>query len=155
MPTTPVVREERQEIGTITPAAPLSGPMVIATLSRPQPDTAVCRVTGSVDMATAPVLGSRLIEAIQNGRPHLVVDLSGVTLLDSIGLQAVLETLDQYDIAGHLAVVIDARTARITRRELSVLSELIDIHHDMASALRACARASVSTGGRHRAKITA
>jgi anti-anti-sigma regulatory factor len=84
-----------------------------------------------------------------------VIDLCSVALLDSIGLQAVLETLDQYDIEGHLAIVIDSRTEAITRLELSALGELIDIHHDMASALRACSRASVSTGGRHRAKIPA
>lgn len=159
MRTTPVVGQERDEIDSITdaitPAPPLSGPMVIATLSCPQPDTAVCRVTGNVDQATAPVLGSRLIEAIRNGRPHLVIDLCSVALLDLIGLQAVLETLDQYDIEGHLAIVIDSRTEAITRLELSALGELIDIHHDMASALRACSRASVSTGGRHRAKIPA
>ncbi|MGH3669884.1 MAG: STAS domain-containing protein [Pseudonocardiaceae bacterium] len=147
--------QEREEIDAITPAPPLSGPMVIATLSCPQPDTAVCRVTGSVDLVTAPVLGSRLIEAIQNGRPHLVIDLSSVTLLDSIGLQTVLETLDQYDIDGHLAIVIDSRTEALTRLGSSALSELIDIHHDMASALRACSRACVSNGGRHRAKATA
>jgi hypothetical protein len=31
--------------------------------------------------------------------------------------------------------------------------ELIDIHHDMASELRACSRASASTGSSHRAEI--
>jgi anti-sigma B factor antagonist len=102
-------------------------------------------------LVTAPVLAASLIEAINDDRPHLVIDLSHVTLLDSTGLHAVLDALDFYDIDGHLAIVIDSRSDAITRPEISELSEIIDIHHDVPSAMRACARASVSPGGRHRA----
>ena len=139
------------QLDTLTPAPPRSGPMVIQTSSSSQPDTAVCRVTGSVDLATAPVLASSLIEAVHDGRPHLVIDLSAVTHLYSTSLHAVLDALDFYDIDGHLAIVIDSRSDAITRPEISELSEIIDIHHDLGSAMRACARASVSSGGRHRA----
>lgn len=128
--------------------------MVIATLSCPQPDTSVCRVTGSVDLVTAPVLADKLIEAVHDGRPHLVIDLSAVAVLDSLGLQAVFEALDRYDIEGHLAVVADPRSTAIGRPDIITLSEIVDIHHDLASALRACARASISNGGRHRATAT-
>ncbi len=139
---------------TITTAPPLSGPMMIATVSCPQADTTVCRVTGSVDLVTAPVIAGRLMEQVHAGRPHLVIDLSAVTLLDSTGLHAVLDALDSYDIDGHLALIIDSRSETITRPEISMLSEIVDIHHDLASALRVCARASISTGGRHRAKTS-
>jgi anti-sigma B factor antagonist len=143
------------QLDTVTPAPPRSGPMVIATLSCSQPDTAVCRVTGSVDLVTAPVLAASLIEANHDDRPHLVIDLSTVTLLDSTGLHAVLDALDFYDIDGHLAIVLDSRSDAITRPEISELSEIVDIHHDLASAMRACARASISLGGRHRAQVVA
>jgi len=142
------------QLDTVTPAPPRSGPIVIATLSCSQPDTAVCRVTGSVDLVTAPVLAASLIEAINDDRPHLVIDLSHVTLLDSTGLHAVLDALDFYDIDGHLAIVIDSRSDAITRPEISELRAIVDIHHDRASAMRACARASISRGGRHRASDT-
>lgn len=148
---TPVVRDQLE---TLTPTPPFGGPMVIATLSCPQPDTTVCRVTGSVDLVTAPVLADKLIEAIHDGQPHIVLDLSAVAVLDSIGLHAVFEALDQYDIEGHLAVVVDSRSAAISRPDISALGEIVDIHHDLASALRACARASISSGGRHRATAT-
>ncbi|MDQ2882919.1 MAG: STAS domain-containing protein [Actinomycetota bacterium] len=128
--------------------------MVIATLSCPQPATSVCRVTGIVDLVTAPVLADKLIEAVHDGQPHLVIDLSAIAVLDSIGLQAVFQALDRYDIEGHLAVVTDPRSTAISRPDISALSEIVDIHHDLASALRACARASISHGGRHRATAT-
>jgi hypothetical protein len=83
-----------------------------------------------------------------------VIDLSAVALLDSIGLEAVFEALDRYDIAGHLAVVADPRSTAINSPGISALDEVLDIHYDLASALRACARASISHRGRHRAAVT-
>jgi anti-sigma B factor antagonist len=142
------------ELDTIAPAPPLNGPMVVATVSCSQPDTTVCRVTGNVDLLAAPVLTGQLSEAVHNGRPHVVIDLSAVALLDSMGLQVVFAALDSCDIDGHLAVVVDPCSATITRPDITALGEVIDIHHDLAGALRACARASISTGGRHRAKAT-
>jgi anti-sigma B factor antagonist len=141
------------QLDTMTSTLPPSGLTVIATVSWPQSDTALCRVTGSVALSTAPVLASKLIETVHEGRPHLVIDLSAVAFLDSTGLHAALDILDSYDIDGHLAVVIDPRSETLSRPELSVLSEIVDIHHDLASALRTCARASISTGGRHRAAV--
>lgn len=139
------------QLGTITPERPLSVPMVRVTVSCPQSGTALCRVTGTIDLITAPVLAGRLIDAVHEGRPHLVIDLSAVAVLDSTGLHAALDLLDSYDIDGHLAMVIDSRSDALTRPEISELSEIVDIHHDLASALRTCARASITTGGRHRA----
>jgi anti-sigma B factor antagonist len=144
----------RDQLEALTPAPPLDAPMVIATLSCPQPDTTVCRVTGSVDLGTAPALVDRIIEAVHDGQPHVVIDLSAVALLDSIGLEAVFEALDQHDIAGHLAVVADSRSAAVNSPDISALDEVLDIHYDLASALRACSRASISHGGRHRATAT-
>ena len=148
---TPVVHDQLE---ALTPAPPLDAPMVIATLSCPQPDTTMCRITGSVDFVTAPVLADQLIEAVRDGRPHVVIDLSAVAVLDSIGLRVVFEALDRYDIKGHLAVVADPRSLASSTPDSSALDEVLDIHHDLASALRACARASISHGGRHRAAAT-
>ncbi len=138
-------------LDAMRPALPLGGPTVIVTLSCRQPDTTLCTVTGSVDLVTAPDLADKLIEAVHDGRSHLVIDLSAVALIDSGALQAVFETLDCYDIDGHLAVVIDPRAA-ITPLDITALEEVLDVHHDLAGALRACARAPMSTGGRHRAE---
>ncbi|MGH3868722.1 MAG: STAS domain-containing protein [Pseudonocardiaceae bacterium] len=148
---TPVTYDQ---LDTITPAPLLDGPMVIATVSCSQPDTTVCRITGSLDLLSVPVLAGKLSEAAHDGRPHVVIDLSAVALLDSMGLKVVFAALDSCDIDGHLAVVVDPRSATITRPDITALGEVIDIHHDLAGALRACARASISTGGRHRVKAT-
>jgi anti-anti-sigma factor len=141
-------------LDTVTAALPLDGPKVVATVSCAQPDTTVCRVAGSLDLFAAPVLASQLSKAVHDHRPHVVIDLSAVALLDSVGLQVVFAALGSCDIDGHLAVVVDPCSATITRPDITALGEVIDIHHDLAGALRACARAAISTGGRHRAKAT-
>ena len=142
------------QLDTIIPVPPLNRPMVIATLSCCQPDTTVCTVTGSVNLVTASALADQLVEAVHDDRSHLVIDLSAVTLIDSGALQAVLNALDCYDIDGHLAVVVDPRSEAFTQPDITALDELLDVHHELASALRACARASISPGGRHRAEAT-
>jgi anti-sigma B factor antagonist len=48
-------------------------------------DVTVVHVAGEIDVYTAPVLRERLDEQIA-GRRHLVVDLQGVTFMDSTGL---------------------------------------------------------------------
>jgi anti-anti-sigma factor len=112
----------------------------------------VCRVAGSIDLLTVPVLAGKLSDALHEGRPHLVIDLSAVALLDAIGLQVVVETLGSCEVDGHLALVVDPLSATLTRPDITALGEVIDVHHDLAGALRACAQASISPGGRHRAK---
>ena len=49
-------------------------------------DTCVVHVTGEIDLATAPALRRYLDEQIAKGCRELVVDIEGVTLLDSTGL---------------------------------------------------------------------
>jgi len=127
--------------------------MVIATLSCPQPDTTVCTVTGKVDLVTAPTLTDTLTEAVHDDRAHLVIDLSAADLLDSAGLQAVFEALDRYDIDGHVAVVVDSSSEAIAPLDVTALDEFLDRHDDLSGALQACASASTSTGGRHRARV--
>lgn len=129
-------------------------PMVIVTVSCPQPDTTVCRVAGNLSLVSVPVLAGELSDAVRTGRPHVVIDLSVLSLLGSVGIPAVVEALGSCDIDGHLAVVADPRSAVMIRSDITALGEVMDVHHDLAGALRACARASISTGGRHRAPAT-
>ncbi|MFC4584860.1 STAS domain-containing protein [Sphaerisporangium corydalis] len=53
-------------------------------------DTAVCRVTGDVDISCSPMLRERLLAALGPQRTRLVLDLSGVTFMDASGLGALM-----------------------------------------------------------------
>ena len=60
--------------------------MDLSISSADRGDVTVVHVAGEIDVYTAPVLRERLDEQIAGGRRHLVVDLQGVTFMDSTGL---------------------------------------------------------------------
>jgi anti-sigma B factor antagonist len=60
--------------------------MELSLAARTLPEHVVLEVGGEVDVYTAPKLRERLIELVNSGRSHLVVDLSRVEFLDSTGL---------------------------------------------------------------------
>jgi anti-anti-sigma factor len=132
---------EQNRSSAATP--PPGAPAITVTLSYPQSDTTVCTVTGEVDLATTPVLGEILDEAIRDDvRPHLVVDLSAIDYLGSAGLQALLVALKQQGRKGHLAIVTNENQRALRPFQVTSLDEVFDLHDSLADALRACADAS-------------
>ena len=61
---------------------------------------AVVSVTGELDVATAPDLRARLDEAIDAGSAVVIVDLLGVTFLDSTALGVLIGALKKCQAAG-------------------------------------------------------
>lgn len=60
------------------------------TLTVTHGPAAVGRVTGEIDLHTAPGLRTRALELIDEGHPYLILDLSGVGYCDSAGLSALI-----------------------------------------------------------------
>ncbi|WP_329240347.1 STAS domain-containing protein [Actinoallomurus sp. NBC_01490] len=56
-------------------------------------EIAVIEVSGWIEIASAPKLRDTLINVIDEGRVHLVIDLSGVVFLDSTGLGVLIGAL--------------------------------------------------------------
>jgi anti-anti-sigma factor len=74
---------------------------------------AVVTVVGEVDLETASQLGDHALAALQDVSPHLAVDLSQVTFMDSTGLKVMLAVRKRAELAdGSLAVVGATRTVR-------------------------------------------
>jgi anti-sigma B factor antagonist len=95
-----------------------------SVVTSPIGDGLVVEVTGEVDIATAP----RLREALEQ-RPaaggRLVVDLTGVTFMDSSGLGILLNLQrDVGDAGGRLAVVCPPGPARLLLEVTGLDSEL-------------------------------
>jgi len=53
-------------------------------------DAMIFRLRGSLDLATAPSLRAALIEAANEGKHDIIVDLSQLEFLDSTGLGAII-----------------------------------------------------------------
>lgn len=68
---------------------------------------AVVSVTGELDMATAPALATALDSLIEGGHVQVVVDLSGVSFIDSTGLSVLGSRLRKARASGgRLPVVV-------------------------------------------------
>ena len=102
--------------------------------------TAVIAVHGVIDLFTAPELKSAIAAAVNDGRPRVVVDLTGTTFLDSSGLGVLVGALQRLrDHGGALSIVnVDeaiARTFSITG--LDQILAIRDTCDDAVQALEA------------------
>ena len=70
-------------------------PQHFKVTSEQQGDAAYLRVSGEIDIATAPLLDERLRAAQSNGYTGVVVDLEHVTFMDSSGLRSLLRAAEQ------------------------------------------------------------
>jgi anti-anti-sigma factor len=61
-----------------------------AVTTTEQAEGVILRVSGEVDLVTAPVLQRHIDAAVSAGRPTIVIDLSGTTFLDARGVGALV-----------------------------------------------------------------
>jgi anti-sigma B factor antagonist len=90
-------------------------------------DARVFRLSGDLDMETAPTLNERLHEAIGDGQTHFIVDVSGLTFIDSTGISVLLHSLKDVErLDGRL--VLRSPTERTLRvLEIVGLRELFGL----------------------------
>lgn len=109
------------------------------TVSEASAETILCVVTGEVDLFTGPSLREKLTDAISVAPSHLVIDMSGVQFLASIGLSILVEILAAQEAAGHhLAVVVENNHAVTHALQTTGLDQVLDLHVTLATAVNAC-----------------
>ena len=91
--------------------------MDLALSTHQADDLAVVTVGGEVDLDTASQLGDHALEAVRDVSPHVVLDLTGVTFMDSTGLKVLLSIQRRADLAGGSLAVAGA-----TRSVLKILA---------------------------------
>jgi anti-sigma B factor antagonist len=74
-------------------------------------DTHVVSVTGEIDLFTAPEFKQRMSSPIDEGRSHLVVDLSATTFIDSSSLGVLIGAHRRLKLRGGSLVVVCANEA--------------------------------------------
>ena len=76
--------------------------------------TQIVELSGEVDALTAPQLGRRLLGLLREGKTDVVVDLSRVTFMDSMGIGVLLNALRQLT-SRHGRLVLVCPTERVVR----------------------------------------
>jgi anti-sigma B factor antagonist len=99
-------------------------------------DVRVVRCVGEIDMATAPALRERISRLQIDGPPHLVVDLSEVTFIDSLGLGALIGAHKRARVLrGSLIIVPGAAARRVLAA--TALDRVFDLRESLDEALTA------------------
>jgi anti-sigma B factor antagonist len=105
--------------------------------SGPWGDRSVIDVAGEIDVYTAPKLRAQLVEIVDAGQYHIIVDMNGVEFLDSTGLGVLvggLKRVRQHD--GSLRLVrVQERILKIFR--ITGLTKVFPIHDTLDEALAA------------------
>ena len=111
--------------------------MDLSLETRQENDRTVIEVGGEIDVYTAPKLRERIIELVDEGQYHLVVDLEKVEFLDSTGLGVLvggLKRVRTHD--GSLSLVCtQERLLKIFR--ITGLTKVFPIHATVEEAIAA------------------
>jgi anti-sigma B factor antagonist len=101
---------------------------------RPDGDVPVIAVSGEIDVATAPQLRETLQGVISRGKTTIVLDLLGVTFLDSTALGVLVGALKRCrDAGGDLQVVVaESRILKIF--EITGLTSVFTIVDHVSAA---------------------
>jgi anti-sigma B factor antagonist len=98
---------------------------------------AVVSIGGEIDPGTAGELSDAALTAMQEIGPSLVLDLSGVTFMDSTGLKVLLAVHQRARLAGG-RLVLAAPTRSVLRVvDITGLDDTFEVRDDVASAVAA------------------
>ncbi len=98
-------------------------------------DQVVVQVAGEIDVYTAASLREKLAELIDADHTDVVVDLTGVTFMDSTGLGVLVGALKKVrGYGGRLQLVIDQeKVIKVFR--ITALTQVFTIHETLDAAL--------------------
>jgi anti-sigma B factor antagonist len=109
----------------------------LSLASRTEGDKTVVSVGGEIDVYTAPKLREQIVQLVEDGRYHLVIDMEDVEFLDSTGLGVLvggLKRVRAHD--GSLRLVCtQERILKIFR--ITGLTKVFPIHDTVAAAVEA------------------
>lgn len=100
-------------------------------------DRTIVEVGGEIDVYTAPKLREQLVDLVNAGKYHLVVDMEAVEFLDSTGLGVLvggLKRVRAHDGSLHL-VCTQERILKIFR--ITGLTKVFPIHNTVEEAVAA------------------
>jgi anti-sigma B factor antagonist len=100
-------------------------------------DRTVVEVGGEIDVYTAPKLREQLVELVNDGSFHLVVDMEGVDFLDSTGLGVLVGGLKKVRAHDGSMELICSQDRLLKIFRITGLAKVFTIHESESAALGA------------------
>lgn len=109
--------------------------MELSVSTAPGAAFTLVRVAGELDMATAPQLRSQVDQVIDGGTRQLLLDLDGVTFVDSVALSALIMIYRRlYGLEGRVCVASPRPTVASVLK-VTGLDRLFDVYGTVQDAL--------------------
>lgn len=96
---------------------------------------AVARVSGDIDLTTAPRLRERLVQIVVGGQPRVVLDLQAVDFVDSTGLGVIVGVLKRTRGQGGDLRLVSTRSRLRKILELTSLDQALPLAATVEEAL--------------------
>ncbi|MET1071014.1 MAG: STAS domain-containing protein [Umezawaea sp.] len=97
----------------------------------------VLRMTGEIDMSNSDALREQVVEALDEGTPALVLDMSEVTFFASSGIAALAHAREYgKQLGGRPVHVVASRSVRRSL-EATAMDQLLPLHPTLEDALNA------------------
>jgi anti-sigma B factor antagonist len=104
------------------------------------PGLAVLVVGGEVDYEVSPQLKARLMKAIKAGTRRLVLDLTGVSFIDSTAIGVIAGAVERLDEMGGGSVAVVSTHEKVMQIfEITGLDNVLTVHASREDALAALA----------------
>jgi anti-sigma B factor antagonist len=118
----------------------------LITLCDPHPvgERVVVEVTGEIDVASAPALRDRLLALLNRGAPDLVIDLRGVTFIDSTGIGSLLRVYHRQSLLGGALHFVADQSAVLRVFELMQLTRRLHVAPSLAAVDVCCPPGTLS-----------
>lgn len=117
------------------PVSDQSPELFVIDVTQPSEGIYLVSLTGEMDIANAPEFTSRMGQLGVLGSRRVVVDLSGLTFLDSSGINALVSAAKAIEASGG-EVALAAPTAHVSQVfEIVNLSEVVTIEQSVEAAL--------------------
>ena len=97
-------------------------------------DHTVLAVGGEVDVYTAPRLREKLVELVETGARHVVVDLSRVEFLDSTGLGVLVGALKRLRAVNGTFGLVCAHERLLKIFRITALDRVFSLYDSVAAA---------------------
>lgn len=94
----------------------------------------VLEVVGEIDVYTAPRLRERLIELVNEGHHHLVIDIEKVEFLDSTGLGVLVGGLKRVRANGGSLAIVCTQDRLLKIFRITGLEKVFGIHDSVSEA---------------------
>ncbi|MFH9084135.1 STAS domain-containing protein [Streptomyces sp. NPDC017676] len=119
------------------------------TVQHPRPGLAIATVVGDVDTRTADTLRHEASEIIQQGCPHLVLDLSLVGFCDSAGLSALIGLWHAAQAAGGALRLANIPDRLMRMLVLTGVDAVLPVHATAAEAVTTMTDSRSTSAGGH------